>query len=444
MVPFDSLDTIAAIASPPGPSIRGIVRLTGPRAWEIALEGFDDQTGHDRTAHAEVRSGRKRVSGIGPSLPVSVTLWREPNTYTGQTLAEIHTVGSAPLLNALLADCVAHGARPAERGEFTLRAFLSGRLDLTRAEAVLRVIEARNPAQLDAALRQLAGGLATPIQRLRDRLLDVLAHLEAGLDFVDEDDVDPIGRTALARELAAGADEIKALADRLNRRDRPSNHPRIVLVGPPNAGKSRLFNALVGETRAIVSPLAGTTTDYLIATCDFDWLRVELVDTAGIDSAGTAIEGRAQAHRHQQVEQADLRVYCLPPDAIAGDDSRLTDRTLIVQTKSDIASNPVGPLATSAATGAGLVELKSAIAAALRQDDAGDDVSSSTGARCREGLLRTAESLRSASSTLAVQGGDELVAFDLRQALDELGKVVGAVVTDDILDRIFRKFCIGK
>src|SRR5262249_37432831 len=157
-----------------------------------------------------------------------------------------HTVGSPPLVNLVLSSCLAGGARLAEPGEFTLRAFLSGRIDLTRAEAVLGVIDAATPAQLDAALRQLAGGLAGPITPLPDRLHDMLAHLEANLDFADEPDVDPIGRAAMAAELARAGDEMAALAGRLDARDRREGHPRVVLVGPPNAGKSRPFNALTG------------------------------------------------------------------------------------------------------------------------------------------------------------------------------------------------------
>jgi tRNA modification GTPase len=356
-------------------------------------------------------------------------------------------LGSPPLLGLVLADCLVQGARLAEPGEFTLRAFLCGRLDLTRAEAVLGVIDAQTPAQLDAALKQLAGGLAGPITTLRDHLLDLLAHLEANLDFVDEPDVDPLGRAELAEGLAGSASELGVLAERLRGRNRAEGHPRVVLVGPPNAGKSRLFNALLGRTRALVSPQAGTTRDYLTALHDCDGLTVELIDTAGLEPAGGAIEGRAQAFRAEQAARGDLLLACESADARAAP-AAATDRPrLHVWTKSDIAppsKTTADVLVTSAATGAGLEALKKAVADALRRQAADGDLHASTAARCQESLARASQALQSASATLGLGGGDELAAIDLRQAIDELGKVVGAVVTDDILDRIFRRFCIGK
>ncbi|HWE40193.1 MAG TPA: tRNA modification GTPase [Isosphaeraceae bacterium] len=439
---LDPADTIAAISSPAGAGVRGIVRLSGPRAWAIALETFRADEPGPLPRRPEWRPGRLRVDGLRPTLPAMVALWPGPATYTGQELAEVHMPGALPLVSLVLAHCLARGARRAEPGEFTLRAFLAGKLDLTRAEAVLGVIHARDPAQLDAALRQLAGGLAGPIGRARDRLLDLLAHLEANLDFADEPDVDPLGRAALVEELEGIAAEIVDMSNRLRDRDRPEATSRVVLVGPPNAGKSRLFNALLGADRALVSPVAGTTRDYLSAPCDCDGIPVELVDTAGAELALDAIDARAQALRAAEAARAHLLLDCrsadVPPSAVLPDHPRL-----LVWTKADLAPAPADALATSAATGLGLDVLKRAIAASLRARDAEADPLASTGARCRECLVLAGRSIASAAEALAL-GGDELVAIDLRQGLDELGKVVGAVVTDDILDRIFRRFCVGK
>jgi tRNA modification GTPase len=447
---LDPQDTIAAVASPAGNGLRGLIRLSGPEAWSIALAGFTPDRDAPLPRRAEIRSGSVRVDGLRPELPAMIALWPGPRTYTGQNIAEIHTHGSPPLVNKVLAGCLGRGARHAEPGEFTLRAFLCGRIDLTRAEAVAGVIDARNQAQLDAALRQLGGGLSGPILALRDRLLDLVAHLEANLDFAEEADVNPLGRALLAEELAASADELTELATRLNQRDRSGGLPRVVLIGPPNAGKSRLFNALLGGDQAIVSPRAGTTRDYLSGFCQCDELVIELIDTAGIENPQTAIESQAQSMRAGQARQADLVVFCFSEDTIGVLTTEVlaASHRIQVWTKCDIKRPQPHELPqairTSAATGEGLAELKASIARVLRSQDSEGDLATSTGARCRDSFVRAGEALQAAAETLLTGGGEELVAFDLRLAIDELGKVVGAVVTDDILDRIFSRFCIGK
>ena len=453
-VALDPNDTIAAVASASGSGLRGIVRLSGPEALSIPLESFiADRVEDVPLRRAIIRAGSMRVVGLRPSLPVLLALWPGPRTYTGQNVAEIHLPGAAPLVSLVLADCLARGARLAEPGEFTLRAFLCGRIDLTRAEAVLGVIDARNQAQLEAALQQLAGGLSGPILTLRDRLLDVLAQLEANLDFTEEPDVDPLGRGALADELASSAAELKSLARQLTDRDRPEGYPRVVLVGPPNVGKSRLFNALLERDQAIVSPRAGTTRDYLTGLCRCDGLTVELVDTAGIEAPGDTIADQAQALRVQEAGRADLLLVCRsiePSDDGTGLASVPKPPRLTVWTQCDRGMpdpsnvDATTMVATSAATGLGIETLRSAIAATIRDQEADGNLPAGTAARCRGSLLGAEAALRSSSETLLVGGGDELVAVDLRLAVDELGRVVGAVVTDDILDRIFSRFCIGK
>src|SRR4051794_9838954 len=357
---IDPQDTIAAVATPPGAGLRGLIRLSGPEAFRIALVEFRSDSTDSPPRRAEVRRGLLRVEGLRPRLPALLALWPAPRTYTGQDVAELHTVGAPPLVSLVLANCLARGARHAQPGEFTLRAFLSGRIDLTRAEAVLGVIDATNPAQLDAALRQLAGGLSGPILALRDRLLDLLAHIEANLDFDEEPDVDPLGRAALAEELASSSAELTTLAGRLRRRDRAHGRPRVVLTGPPNVGKSRLFNALVGDDHAIVSPHAGTTRDYLSAPCECAGMIVELVDTAGIEDPRDAIEPQAQSFRVDQAAQADLVLGCLSVELVGAPLSPSTGRgpSLRVWTKCDAfppgPEEPTGSVRTSAATGEGL------------------------------------------------------------------------------------------
>jgi tRNA modification GTPase len=441
---LDPNDTIAAIASPSGPALRGIVRLSGPDAWSIATDGFTPDDDRPLPTRAEMRHGTLRVSGLRPLIPASIAFWPEPRTYTGQQLAEVHTLGAPPVLECVLAHYLGRGARLAEKGEFTLRAFLSGRIDLTRAEAVLSVIDARSPSQLDAALEQLAGGLSSSIEVLRDRLLDLLAHVEAGLDFVEEEDVDMIARESLARQIAESSASIAAIVARFGGRDRPGDCPRVVLAGPPNAGKSRLFNALVGSSEALVAAVPGTTRDYLSRRVRLDGLDVELIDTAGIQDAANAIEQAAQEGTARQADVADLVIRCHSGDTSFNGSEPLGRLGLDVWTKSDLAPAPEGMLATSSVRGEGIEPLKRVVAAMLRTSLLDSDPLSATGARCRDGLVRASESLLQAAERLHVGGEEELVAIDLRQSIDELGKVVGAVVTDDILDRIFQRFCIGK
>ncbi len=308
------------------------------------------------------------------------------------------------------------------------------------------MIEATTPARLDAALRTLAGGLAGPVRDLRDRLLDRLVELEANLDFVDESDIPPVVRAALVDDLAASAVRLCELIARHRSRDRSDSRPRVVLAGLPNAGKSRLFNALLGDDRALVADAAGTTRDDLSAPCDCDGLAIELVDTAGEEAAASPIASAAQSRRSARLAEADLILACVPqPEAGTvpiGDDRRI----LVVATKADLSRSTSSPrgITTSALTGLGLAELRAAIATRLRSlaDEAEND--REIGPQFREGLDRAAESVAQALALARDQGHEELIAAELRRAIDELGKLVGAVVSEDILDRIFRRFCVGK
>ena len=453
MLALDPTDTIAAVASPAGGGVLGLVRVTGPAAFAVVRAAFrpDGGPASPPRDHAARWTGRVDLEGTRRSPAVAVHWWPAPRTYTGQPLVEVETVGSPPVLAAVLKVFLARGARLAEPGEFTLRAFLAGRIDLTQAEAVLGVIDAASPEQLDLALRQLAGGLAKPLTQLRDDLADTLAHLEANLDFADEAAVDLLGRSQLAATLRRRADEVAALAAQLNARARAGGRPRVVLVGPPNAGKSRLFNALLGRDAAIVTPEAGTTRDYLEAECRCDGMSLDLVDTAGIEPACDAIGSRAQAARLDQHRAADLVLDCRPVDL---DQPTVTGTggapRIAVATKADLHPGdlnlPVGSIAVSALTGSGVVGLRAAIAQALaRQPEVGSGPAvSGTAARSAAGLASAARALAAAAAALTAGGGDELIAVDLRQALDDLGRIVGVVVTDDLLDRIFRRFCIGK
>jgi tRNA modification GTPase len=370
-------------------------------------------------------------------------------------VAEFHTLGSPPLLDAALRAVCGCGARLAEPGEFTLRAFLCGRLDLTQAEAVLGVIDAAGPEEFQAALLQLAGGLAVPLRRLREMLLDLLAHLEAGFDFADED-LPFITAGELRGKLAEAAAATAAIARQMESRTETTGLVRAVLTGWPNVGKSSLFNALAGQSQAIVSHHPGTTRDYLTAECELGGgVRCLLVDTAGVEPVveGPAAEVRrsAQAAAQRQSQAAQVRLLCLDSTRTLNDWERAelaspVRSRLVVLTKADAPQRtdcPPPALATSALSGEGIAALREQLRGqVLAAGGEAGEVVAGTAARCRESLRLAAECLARAGEVLSQ--GQELVAAELRLALDELGKAAGAVYTDDLLDRIFSRFCIGK
>ncbi len=244
--------------------------------------------------------------------------WPTRRSYTGQPLAELHTVGSPPLLEMVLGEVYRHNVRPARPGEFTLRAFLAGRLDLIEAEAVLGVIDAQDHEELETALKQLGGGLSGEIAEVRSDLLDLLSELEAGLDFVEED-IEFVERSELIERLTCALKTIARLSKQAETRLQTTGRWRVVLTGLPNAGKSCLFNALAGEEAAIVSPIKGTTRDVLVASADWEGVAVELIDTAGWEASPSDIMREAQAQRMEQSLGADVLVLCIAKDQSALD-----------------------------------------------------------------------------------------------------------------------------
>ncbi|MGE3315826.1 MAG: tRNA modification GTPase, partial [Planctomycetaceae bacterium] len=348
------------------------------------------------------------------------------------------------------------GARPARPGEFTLRAFLSGRVDLMQAEAVLGVIDAHDHKQLERALRQLAGNLSLPLARVRSDLLNLLADLEAGLDFVDEDisfvsNEDCRARIRAAREVPA------RLLQQSGSRMQSSGRKRIVLAGLPNAGKSTLFNALLNRAAAIVSDVSGTTRDTLRGLVDWQGLSVELVDTPGRDAEAAAINQEAQQLAVEQIEGADLILWCRSSQLEGTDvalDAQLQEelarsgcKTIAAVTKCDLADG--GSIEQghriSALTGVGLDALRQTVFERMCDPgDGNDELVGTTAARCHDSLSRTIAALDRALQAAEDRQGDELIALELRDALEPIGQILGAVYTDDILDRIFSRFCIGK
>jgi tRNA modification GTPase len=477
-------DTIAAVASAAAGAARGIVRISGAGARECVAAWFDleDERPLEELRHATAVAGKLRLPGLNAPLPCTLYYWPNERSYTRQPVIEVHTLGSPPLVQRVLQAVCAKGARPAEPGEFTLRAFLAGRLDLTQAEAVLGVIDATGRRDFQVALAQLAGGLAGPLAELRGSLLDLLAHLEAGLDFVGED-IEFISAAELRRQLAAATEQVERLAEQTRSRLETAEAPRVVLTGWPNVGKSSLFNALAGRAEALVSDQAGTTRDYLTAEVDCEGLPCQLVDTAGADPGSAGIAAAAEAQRAGQQQAAHVEILCL--DATrplnAWERAQLAHdcpQRIVVLTKADLVaefagippvSDPVAEIArippgqfarfaanlrssgefryemlsTSSRTGMGLARLKRRIREVLESAAAGGVVAA-TALRCRDSLRLASECLGRAGDLAQGESGDELIAAELRVALEALGQVAGAVYTDDLLDRIFSRFCIGK
>ncbi len=456
----DTSETIVAVATPPGSAPRGVVRLSGPNAWS-AVAGLLADPAPTNPRSGEMRPARLSIQGIHRPVPANLLFWNGATGFTGQPAVEIHTWGNPPLLQAILQTLAARGARLARPGEFALRAFLAGKIDLLQAEAIVGLIDAGDRHEFSLALTQLAGGIAGPLQRIRDDLIDVLALVEAGLDFVDED-IEFVSGDELRSRIAEVERRVAALLEQIQTRAAPETLPTVALIGRPNAGKSSLFNALIEQDSAIVAPVAGTTRDYLRATLEVGGHVVLLVDTAGYEPKSATIDRvdidrLAAVKSAGQAEQAALRLICIDATTCAdspsefGDfwtrDSGIDDR-VIVLTKCDRAGRgdwPADCIPTSSWTGYGITDLRRAIADKIAvRWAAARDVIPATAIRCAEALDQVAEALRAAQLSLAENAGGELVASDLRVALEHLGQIVGAIYNDDVLDRIFSRFCIGK
>ncbi len=454
--------SIAAIASPPGRGLRGVIRISGPDIADQLSTCFQADCGTPLTRVTR----RCVIRGeflTGPPLvrvPVDLLYWPTAASYTRQRSAEIHTTGSVPLLSELMRTLHQHGIRQARPGEFTLRAFLAGRLDLFRAEAVLGVIDATSQQEVEVALKQLCGGLSGPIDQLRDQLLGLLAQIEAGLDFADED-IEFISQAEIVRQLANAHALLDDTVHQMGQRQWQQHRYRVVLVGRPNVGKSCLLNALVGQPAALVSHQAGTTRDYVIGTLEESGITLELMDTAGLtesakgryrgDAVDERIQDAAQIASNELSRTAHLRLFCVDAsrrlDPWERDALAVDDKTLIVQTKCDL---PVyqsidGAIQVSSVSGLGLAELRRAIFGRLAGSaESTSQMVQSTATRCRESLLRAQLELVEAEALARSAAGDEIVAASLRGILDELAVVSGRIYTDDVLDQVFSRFCIGK
>jgi len=451
-------DTIAAVATPPGTGGLAVLRVSGRHALTLADRCFTpsrpnapipSEAPSHTVHHGHIHDGSRRID------EVLLTILRAPRTYTREDTVEIGCHGGPLVTRQVLDTLLRAGARSAEPGEFTRRAFLNGRLDLAQAEAVADLIHARTRLALDAANAQLAGHLSRRIDALRDDLMLVLAHVEAHIDFPDED-ISPETGAALLRRLDAARDFALQLTRTAPEGRLLRQGARAVLLGRPNAGKSSLLNQLLGTDRAIVSPIAGTTRDTIEETASIRGLPVVFIDTAGLRESTDQVESEGIRRSQEAARSADL-VLCLldlsqPPDPA---DAALfataaAERSLWIGNKSDLpahAGHDARPdlIRISCRTGEGLETLQDRIRDQLLAGGPGsDEAAFAINARHLNALDRALDSIGLTRAALASGMSLDLVAVDLRAAVQAIGEIVGKTTTDDLLDRIFSTFCLGK
>lgn len=449
---YSSDDTIVAIATPPGRGGIGVVRVSGPSAWHVAAV---------IAARAEPLEPRRAtlahviVNGAAIDRAV-LTFFPAPHSYTGEDVLEISAHGSPVLLRAIVTTSMQAGARLAEPGEFTFRAYLHGRIDLVQAEAVQDLVEAVTPTQARVAFDQLEGTLTTRIQEIDAALFELSARLEASLDFPDEG-YHFVEAGSAAGEILAVAEQIDALlADaRMGRLVREG--AQVAILGRPNSGKSSLFNRLAGSGRAIVTDIPGTTRDLVTEVVDIRGAAITLVDTAGLHGAAAdAVEQEGIARAHAAARIADLAIVVLdrsrPLDVDDRDLLAATARRprIVVANKCDLAAAwpsedaGVESLAVSAKDGARIDEVRQRIIEALSEGEAVRDTPVVTNARHADLLSRAGTALRRAAQAAQEGTAEEFVAADLSEARGLLEEVTGARTSDDVLQAIFSRFCIGK
>jgi len=451
-------DTIAAVATPPGAGGIGIIRLSGAQAVAIAAEVFRSHgTGRTPASH-EMRRGHV-VDSHGGSIDEALCVaMLAPHSYTGEDVVELHCHGSPVVLRRVLQRCLQCGARAAEPGEFTKRAFLNGCIDLVQAEAVAELINARTEAAARASLRQLSGSLSVELAAIREMLVRVKARAEVLIDFAEEEvDMSP---PLLAADVDAAAARIEALLAtfRSGRLLREGIH--LTLLGRPNVGKSSLLNRLLGRDRAIVAATPGTTRDVVIDSTDIEGVPVVVADTAGLRSNADEVERLGIERTHRQAASADALLVVLDRSAPLGADDAAIFAT-IGDTPALVALNKtdLGPLwriaeapflagrvvvETSALTGEGLPELRRAILTLAGGAAIDLQAPLLTLARHHDALARALDSLSLARTALLDGTPIDVTAVDIQAAVEHIGSITGEVTTEEVLDRIFREFCIGK
>lgn len=453
------LDTIAAISTPIGEGGLAVVRLSGPEALQIggkSFKPFGTRSSAPEDAHSHtIHYGR--VEHLGKVIDeVMLAVFRAPRTFTREDMVEISCHGGVLPAKLILDTLLASGARLAEPGEFTKRAFLNGRIDLAQAEAVADLIHARTEAALEAANEQLAGKLSRRIEELREEMVKTLAHIEAHIDFPDED-ISPDTKEQLLARLERGVVFMDLLLRTASEGQILRRGVRAVIIGRPNAGKSSLLNQLLGRERAIVSPIPGTTRDTIEETANIRGIPVVFVDTAGLREAHDVIEAEGIRRSHESLARAELILHVLDnSELLSAEDERYLRecserKRIVVVNKMDLPARMALPegsfpsVRVSCTTSEGIETLKDAIKNAVWSGQVGGEMLEvMINSRHQEALQRARQ--HTVNCIEAFRAGEtiELPAMDLRIAVNAIGEIVGKTTTEDILDSIFSQFCIGK
>jgi tRNA modification GTPase len=463
--PENQHDTMVAISTPLGRGGIGIVRLSGADAVPIA-------SSLTRLAKPLVPTQAQLADVLDPESEdvehatrideAVVTFFQAPNSYTREDVVEIAAHGSPVVLESLVRAAIARGARLARPGEFTERAFLSGRIDLTQAEAVRDLIEAQTLYQAKIASEQMEGALSRRIQPIKQALVHLIAELEAGIDFA-EDDIDVMPATVIASRVAAIMEPLQALAGSFAYGRIVRDGISLSIVGRPNAGKSSLFNRLVQRERAIVTATPGTTRDLVTERVSLDGIPLDLIDTAGLRTAQDEAESIGIQKSREALADADVVLLVLDAtaEALTAEEISLleqmrTRRAIVVLNKMDLAvEKPAGEIVrhaersraaieTSALTGKGISELRGAILTLIRGEGKEVETGLMTNLRQQQAVTETLQALRGADEAIVAEVPHEMLLIDLHSALRSLDALTGATTADDILNLIFSTFCIGK
>ncbi len=451
-------DTIAAVATPPGEGGVAVVRLSGPDARRIGSEILG-RKGDGWDSH-RLYHGRVRDPARGFVVDeVMFAFLQQPKSYTGEDTVEIHCHGGPYVVRQVLGLVLAHGARHAEPGEFTKRAFLNGRLDLTQAEAVLDLIRSRTDKAANVALGQMEGGLSQEVRDLREQLVDTLVQVEAAIDFPEEE-IELLQRAELARKVAGVVDRLSALIDSYEWGRLIREGVRVCIVGRPNVGKSSLMNALLGVDRAIVTDTPGTTRDFIEETVNLSGFPVVLWDTAGLREETEGVERIGIDVTLQRLAESQGCLLVLDGSSpLTGEDRKVMERLrgsqgLVVINKNDLRQRidraavaellpRLRQFEVSALTEQGLDELRTGLHDCFL-DSAEEPEVVVTNVRHKAALDRARSSLAEVHRAMDDGLPPDIVAVDLQEARDSLEEIIGTVTNDDILDRIFSQFCIGK